>query len=97
MKIQLISFRGCPNVANARRALQQALASLDLEETFEEVDSAAHDTPDDLRFWGSPTVLVNGVDVAGGTPSGASCRMYPPSEFPGAPPLAMIVRRLRGT
>ena len=97
MKVQLISFSGCPNVENARRALRQALASLALEETFEEVDSAAHDTPDELKSWGSPTILVDGVDVAGGSPSGRSCRTYPPSEFPGAPPMVMIVARLRGT
>ena len=47
-------------------------------------------TPEPLRLWGFPTILINGVDVGGGRPSGSSCRLYPHSENPGAPSDAMI-------
>jgi hypothetical protein len=97
MRIQLLSFPGCLHADNARRALRKALASVGLEESFEEVDTTSPATPAPLRAWGSPTILIDGADVAGGTPSGASCRIYPPSELPGAPLVAMIVERLRAT
>jgi mercuric ion transport protein len=50
----------------------------------------APSTPPHLRGWGSPTILIDGVDVAGGSPSEACCRLYPTSKERGAPPLALI-------
>jgi hypothetical protein len=95
MKVQLLSFAGCPNVESARRALRRALETLHLDVPFEEVDVRSVDTPAHLRAWGSPTILVNGVDVAGGIPSGDCCRLYPSSEFRGAPAVALIEDALR--
>lgn len=70
--------------------LRQALAELDVVPVVEEVDVKAPGTAAQLRGWGSPTILVNGKDVAGGQPSGTSCRLYPGSETPGAPSLAAL-------
>ena len=53
----------------------------------QEIDVTAADTPEHLRGWGSPTILIDGVDVAGGRPSGSSCRLYPGSDRPGVPSL----------
>lgn len=89
--VQLISFAGCPHADEARRALRAALAALGREPSFEEVDFGNPDTPPALRAWGSPTVLVDGLDVTGGTPSGRSCRIYPG----GAPSVESIVAALR--
>jgi hypothetical protein len=60
-----------------------------------EVDVTDPSTPLQLRSWGSPTILVDGADVALGVPSGRSCRIYPGSEIDGVPPLAMIEAALR--
>jgi hypothetical protein len=89
--VQLLSFPGCPNVENARRALLAAFSALGREPLFEEVDTTDPNTPVELRAWGSPTILVNGVDVAGGTPAGRSCRLY----AGGTPPVESIVAMLR--
>ncbi len=72
MKVQLLSFPGCPNAEQAREALRRSLAAASLPPTFEEVDVTAPGAPEHLRQWGSPTILVDGRDVAGGSPTGPS-------------------------
>ncbi len=77
MKVQLLTFPGCPNAEAAREALRSMLASSGIVSPIEEVDTTAPDTPEPLRGWGSPTVLIDGRDVGGQeTPTGASCRLY---------------------
>lgn len=89
MKIQLIYFEGCPHVAATRAALRDALATT--AHVVEEIDTGRADAPDWARRWGSPTVLIDGVDVAGLAPSdSACCRLYPT----GAPTVAQITARL---
>jgi hypothetical protein len=89
--VQLVSFPGCPHVEGARRALRAAFATLGREPRFEEVDTSDPNTPAALRIWGSPTILVDGMDVTGGEPTGPSCRLYPG----GAPSVESIVAALR--
>jgi hypothetical protein len=76
MKIQLLAFHGCPNAEAAREALQDVLASSGIAAEIEEVSTDCSETPEALRGWGSPTVLINGVDIEGEEPSGSSCRLY---------------------
>ncbi len=77
MKIQLLHFEGCPNVERARVALRAAMAAEHLDQPIEEIDVETPDVPEDVRGWGSPTILVDGVDVAGAARStGSSCRLY---------------------
>src|SRR5262252_7833035 len=77
MKVQLIAFTGCPNADAAREALRRSLKLAGLEPVFEEIDSTAPEAPDQFRERGSPTVLIDGEDVAGqGAPTGHSCRLY---------------------
>ena len=93
--IQLLYFPGCPHVDAARRQLSQALGTLANAPQVIEVDVTDPSTPPHLRSWGSPTILVDGADVALGVPTGRSCRIYPGSEIAGVPPLAMIEAALR--
>jgi hypothetical protein len=74
----------------ARACLRTVLAESTRDAEFVEIDVTAEDTPEELRSWGSPTILVDGVDVAGGAPAGRSCRLYQTSETPGVPPRALI-------
>ena len=78
MRVQLLFFAGCPHVDATRRVLREALESSGLGEvTLEQIDVDAPSTPADFRDWGSPTILINGVDIAGErAPSGRSCRLY---------------------
>ncbi len=92
MKVQLLSFPGCPNADAARQALRRALAAAELPPGIEEVDVTAPGTPAELRDWGSPTILVDGRDVAGSGPTGPSCRLYDDAKggTRGVPPDEMI-------
>ena len=95
MQIQLLSFPGCPHVGAARHALAEALRDVGVAVPIVEIEVTAAGTPLELRGWGSPTILVDGVDVVGGAPSGSCCRLYPGSDRAGVPPLTAIVTALR--
>jgi hypothetical protein len=97
VKIQLLYFAGCPNVDEARAALQRAVARTATTERVEEIDVGAEGAPDALRAWGSPTVLINGVDVGGGAGAGPSCRIYRDADGQtrGAPSEAELVAALQ--
>lgn len=94
MRVQLLSFPGCPNADAARDALRRSLVAAGLPTSFDEIDVTSPETPEPLRNWGSPTILVEGNDVAGESPAGSCCRLYPSSSSRGAPSDEMIRRAL---
>jgi hypothetical protein len=74
----LIHDPACPNVAAARSNLRAALDAAGQPPRWREFDRNAADTPAEWRAFGSPTILVDGRDVAGtdATAGGNSCRVY---------------------
>ncbi len=83
IQVQFLAFDGCPLAAPARANLEKALADCGMS-GYEDINILDPGTPDDLPGWGSPTILVNGVDVTG-QPKGdsVSCRVYPgPDRVP---------------
>jgi mercuric ion transport protein len=83
MTVELIYDRDCPNVPDARANLVRALTVSGRESRWTEWDRGAPDSPPRVRGYGSPTVLVDGKDVAGEAASaaaqdgeGPSCRLY---------------------
>jgi len=76
-RIQLLTFAGCPLAEAARVELEAALADCD-SVGFDEVDILDPTTAEELRGWGSPTILLDGADITG-QPKGndVSCRVYP--------------------
>jgi hypothetical protein len=56
-------------------------------------------TAEEFKFRGSPTVRINGRDIAGEAHSPGSfalaCRMYSGTKEPGVPPLEMMQRAVR--
>ena len=91
--IQLLVFEGCPLADAARCSLQTALDSLGICD-FEEIDLLDPKTPDELRRWGSPTILVDGEDVAGmAKGNGVGCRVYDSeTSVPGPETIAEKIR-----
>lgn len=75
-RIELVYFPGCPNVEAARTAIRAALAAMSLSLDWREWNRDDAATPDVLRRYGSPTVLVNGTDVAPASSDGTCCRIY---------------------
>lgn len=73
IKVQLLSVPDCPLLARVRSALENCLAQTHMDIVVEEL----------VGDYGSPTLLVNGVDVTGHprAPEGhMSCRLDLPSE-----------------
>jgi glutaredoxin 3 len=98
MTVELIYDRDCPNVLAARANLIKAIAASSRESGWTEWDSRAADSPPHIMSYGSPTVLVDGKDVAENSASGAgaSCRLYQRGgvRFDGAPSIEQIVTAL---
>jgi hypothetical protein len=77
--VELLWWEGCPSTPKALAELEQALAAAGLvgaEVRMREIDT--EDAAKSAGFNGSPTILVDGVDVApeAGEPVGLSCRVY---------------------
>ena len=97
MLIEFLSFEGCPHAPILRQRLDEALQELgwltltpfplDLEQLFQAKDCRSG--------FGSPTILVDGVDLFGAqTPlamGDPACRIYRPN----LPTSADLIARLR--
>jgi hypothetical protein len=96
--VELIFDAACPNVDAARLHLGQALIRVGLPPQWVEWDRAAPDVPAHARRHASPTVLVNGRDVAVGSEldCGDGCRVYTDAAgvLRGAPGVETILAAL---
>ena len=85
-RLELLSFPGCPTATVLRANLTEATAQLGLLTCrIEPVNLAELEAGDPRRGWGSPTILVDGVDLFGEArpaDEGMSCRIYPDGETP---------------
>lgn len=78
LRVELIYDPDCPNVERARYALRKALGQVELAPMWREWNLRSPETPAHARGYGSPTILVDGRDVAGFDPhsDGTCCRLY---------------------
>jgi hypothetical protein len=101
-RIDLIFDDDCPHVEEARGLLRSILDEAHLPHTWLEWSRQSPDTPEPLRRYASPTILIDGVDVVpdegdppptGYTPC---CRLYPDARgrFVGVPPRHDVLRAL---
>lgn len=92
-RVELIYDIDCPNVPEARKLLLCAFAEAGLKPIWSEFDRQAADSPSYAKNYGSPTILVNGKDVAETIGnSAACCRLYFHQQgISGVPDLAQIV------
>ncbi len=94
-RIELVYDQTCPNVDAAREEIRSALETAGLPSEWVEWDREADDSPDRVRNYGSPTVLVDGVDVSGaGSEADANCcRVYVTEDGFGRAPSAPSIER----
>jgi hypothetical protein len=99
MRIELLYFDGCPSyeafLPRLYELLAQAHVQAPVEQRRVEDDAAAQSE----CFLGSPTLLVDGVDIEPGAGDradyGLKCRLYPAEEgLRGAPPDAWVLNAL---
>jgi hypothetical protein len=79
MRITIQYFEGCPHWKLAEQRLRNVLRNLppdDISLDYEVIDSLA--TAERLGFYGSPTILVDGLDpfATSAESIGLSCRVF---------------------
>jgi len=78
--LELLWWEGCPSTERALTELREALSDVGLDRT--EIRTREIETDDEAGeagFRGSPTILVDGVDIAGASTDdqiGLGCRIY---------------------
>lgn len=91
MNIRVLAFEGCPNDQPTLALIRDVLTGLGVEASVERVE-VTPETCDELRFLGSPTVQIDGVDIEPAArvriAYGISCRTYPGNG--GAPTRQMV-------
>jgi hypothetical protein len=96
MVIEFVSFEGCPHAPALRQRLDEALQELGVTDTPIEVNlERLYQAHDPRSGFGSPTILVDGLDLFGmESPSVAedpACRLYRPA----LPSTADVIEKLR--
>ena len=100
MRIEILTFPGCPNADVTHELVRQAVELESVDATIEIINVETPDLAEDLRFLGSPSVRVDREDVELAANDrkayGLMCRTYPNgSECLGRPPLEMIRAAIR--
>jgi len=97
-RVELMYDADCPNVSDARAALLQAFTRAGVSPAWLEWERKAPQSPEYVRDYGSPTLLVDGKDVAGIAPGEEvdCCRLYTDgeNELRRVPPVDQIVAAL---
>ncbi len=98
MKVELIYEKTCPNIQAAREQLLKAFNQVDIECRWQEWEVSDNQTPAYARHYGSPTILIDGIDVAGEKPTDNPncCRLYvdEKGKFCGVPNISDIINAL---
>lgn len=98
MQIDLLYFDGCPSWEGALEKLKAALAAEGLEADIQQVKLEDNEDATRLKFLGSPSFQVNGVDLWHEERKcyNLSCRVYPTLQgMKGAPTTEMLREKLR--
>lgn len=100
MKIELLYFSGCTTYQEAETLIEEVVHSLGVAA---EVGSQGVETQEDaarLRFLGSPTIRVDGMDIdpaaRSSTDYGLKCRVYRNgNRFVGVPPRELLEHAIK--
>ncbi|MCH7826916.1 MAG: DUF2703 domain-containing protein [Bacteroidetes bacterium] len=79
IKIEVQYFNGCPNSAEMISRVKEAIENKNELVDYKEILVEDNELAEQIKFRGSPTVLINGYDLEGREePSSASlnCRVY---------------------
>ena len=100
MNVELIYDADCPNVVATRSLLIKAFTQTGVSARWKEWERSSPDRPSHVQNFGSPTLLVDGQDIAGLGPSlnTRACRVYSGSDgnLKSTPPLELICAALLG-
>src|SRR5262245_33888261 len=103
MQIDILYFDGCPNHPPTTELVRDVVRTLGIRATIREIEVRDAEDAARLKFFGSPTVQIDGQDVdpevRTRTDYSFSCRMYGRSGWPLRALLEQALRegRSRGT
>lgn len=96
MKIDVLYFEGCPDFEPTVDLIREVLSSTGTSAEIETTEINNHREAEQHRFFGSVTILVDGVDIdpdmRDRNDYGMSCRTY---DGEGVPPREMIEAALK--
>ena len=96
MKVEVLYVAECPSHPAAVKLVKEVLAAEGVAAEVHEVLVRDEGMAGELRFCGSPTIRINGRDVAGESQKAQtfalSCRLYLGSKGVGLPPAEVIHR-----
>ena len=99
MKVEVLYFEGCPNLAPAIEMVRRVLSREGIEAQIVPVHVQDVETAMTLRFLGSPSIRVNGRDIEPGReddPPFFGCRTYTvEGKTVGVPPEVWISEAIR--
>jgi mercuric ion transport protein len=97
VKVEVLYIAGCPNHKPAVRRVRDVLGSAGLPEVVQEVEVCTQADAEAMRFLGSPTVRINGLDVESGARAvrhfGLGCRSYAENGRRSGLPSSELIRR----
>jgi hypothetical protein len=96
MKVEVLYVAECPSHPAAVKLVRNVLAAEGITATIHEVLVSDEGMAGKLKFLGSPTIRINGRDVAGDQQKtetfALSCRLYSGSKQVGLPPAELVHR-----
>jgi len=101
VKVELLYFDGCPTYKKALKDIEELVKQIGTDAEITMVKVKSEEDAKRLRFLGSPTVRVNGVDVEpsarGSKDYGFRCRIYRVNgKILGSPSKEMLKQALEG-
>ena len=94
MKVEVLYVSECPSHPAAVKLVRDVLVAQGVATHIHEVPVRDEGMANELKFPGSPTILINGKDVTGESQTdksfALSCRLYPGSKQIGLPPAEVI-------
>lgn len=76
-KLEFMYFDGCPSSRQTLENLKKALSELEIHATLKLVNVKSQEQAEELAFYGSPTIRIDGADLEGRTGDYSyNCRLY---------------------
>lgn len=95
VKVEVLYVAECPSHPAAVKLVKEVLAAEGVMTEIHEILVSDEGMAGKLKFLGSPTIRINGRDVAGDQKTerfALSCRLYPGSKQVGLPPAELVHR-----
>ncbi len=94
MKVEVLYVPDCPHHPRAVQQLRKVLLAEGIAAEIHEVAVRNSRAAKEFKFRGSPTIRINGRDVAGESQDEElhvlACRIYPGAKEMGVPPVEMM-------